>query len=125
VVEEAKGNFVRADTNFKLLEEEVNRKDEEKDFDPLQSAIMKDHPYMYLGFGLNHYRRLMVNLIFCSILATILLIPTFKIFASWNSFGPDSWQTYTLGNFGFANQMCDTTPLVVSTLTFSCSAGTI
>lgn len=107
------GTFLDRNTQRRDLEDEF--KDDENDSnteDVLTSPILKENPFLYLGFGINLYFDFQLILILTLGIISILCIPIYKIMGSRQFYPVESWDVFSLGNFGSSKASCASSSLL-------------
>jgi hypothetical protein len=91
---------------------------------------MREDPFLELGFGISAYFDFIKQLIYATLLLTVLAIPALTIYSDYSNFEshPNYWlNKYSLGNMGGASTQCSLIPIGVpgGRVDMSCPSGTI
>ena len=76
---------------------------------PKSDIQIEEDPFLLLGYGMNSYLQVMVELMCLSGLISIVTIPLMSTFAGYGAlknFAGYDWNQYTLGNIGGADSWC-------------------
>ena len=76
---------------------------------PKSDIQIEEDPFLLLGYGMNSYLQVMVELMCLSGLISIVTIPLMMTFAGYGAlenFAGYDWNQYTLGNIGGADSWC-------------------
>ena len=99
--------------------------EEEEEEEIFASPILREKPFLYLGFGINLYFDLLLVLILTMIVIWILFIPVYKILNKGLNYEQGTWSTYSLGNFGYSSATCSSSSLIVDGFIAQWSSGQI
>ena len=70
-------------------------------------------PYLLLGYGMNAYFQVMINLMCLMIIASCFAIPLMMRFADYSAFQNQGGNhIYSLGNMGGSDALCEVAPLM-------------
>lgn len=115
----------RQDTERHLQSSADETEDSDSSDEILSSPTLKENPFLYLGFGINLYFDLLLMLILTMCIICILMIPVYKIYQRRNNYEKDTWDVYTLGNFGYSSITCSSSSLLIDNYMAKCSTGQI
>lgn len=82
--------------------EKKNEDSESEEDDILDNPVLKENPYLYLGFGMTIYFKILSTLIFTFVAFSILSMINLGIYSSYKAYDSDSQARYTIGNMGFS-----------------------
>ena len=77
---------------------------------PKSDLLVEEDPYLQLGYGMNSYFEVMVQLMIMVGLVSLVTIPLMLKFSSFNAlenYAGYDFNKYTLGNMGGADVFCD------------------
>jgi hypothetical protein len=91
---------------------------------PKSDARVDNDPYLLLGYGMNSYFQIMIQLMWLCILICIVAIPLMSIYATGTQF--EGLNAYSLGNLGGSSVSCTQAPISFpkSSLAIGCPSGT-
>ena len=76
---------------------------------PKSEKRAEDDPFLLLGYGMNSYLTIMLELTMLTLLISIVTVPLMLSFASFDALAgmPNyDWNQYTLGNIGGSDAFC-------------------
>lgn len=99
---------------------------------PKAELRIEENPFLLLGYGMNSYLSIMLELMVLTGIISLVTIPLMMTFASFNALqsmpGYD-WNQYTLGNIGGSDAFCAQSTFMGSgkatALTVDCPNGTV
>ena len=96
---------------------------------PKSDARIEEDPFLLLGYGMNSYFQVMVQLMIMTALISLVTIPvmgTFASFSTLSSLPGYNYNQFTLGNIGGADVFCAQATFNVDETAFNveCPAGT-
>lgn len=104
----------------------INEEDTEKDDDNvLISPVLKENPFLYLGFGINLYFDFLLSLMLTMGIICIFCMPIYKILGGFHNYQPDSWDIFSLGNLGQSSVQCSSSSLMADNFVAQCNTGRI
>ena len=77
---------------------------------PKSDQRIEDDPFLLLGYGMNSYFEIMVQLMIMVGLVSLVTIPLqlkFASFSALENYAGYDWNQFTLGNMGGADVFCD------------------
>jgi len=98
---------------------------------PKSDIALENDPYRQVGYGINSYFDITVQLSWMFCFITLFMLPTMFIFSSMGGVkdisAMYSLDAYTMGNMGGASVICNNIPIEIQDikLSFSCNSGTI
>jgi len=97
---------------------------------PKSDQLIEDDPFLLLGYGMNSYFQVMVELMWMVGIITLVLAPIMMTFASFDAlatFPGYDFNQYTLGNIGGSSAVCQQATFTgkYTALSIDCPAGTV
>jgi hypothetical protein len=109
------GTFMVRNTQRRDLEKEFAESDDYDTTatdDALSTPLLRETPFLYLGFGINLYFNFQLIMILTMGIISILCIPIYKIMGSREFYPVESWDVFSLGNFGSSKASCSSSSLM-------------
>lgn len=93
-----------------------------------QNKMLKDDPFLYLGYGVNAYFRILYQMMNLFIIVTIFYLPIFAVYSNNSAKalkGQPSYgiNQYSLGNIGGSGVECATAEIRQKSLELTCPSG--
>ena len=99
---------------------------------PKSEKRAEDDPFLLLGYGMNSYLTIMLELTMLTLLISVVTIPLMMTFASFDGLKNQpnySWNQYTLGNIGGSDAFCTQATFmgqgVATVMSIDCPNGTV
>lgn len=97
---------------------------------PKAELRAEEDPFLLLGYGMNSYLTIMLELTVLTFLISLVTIPlmlTFSTFNALSDFPGYSWNQYTLGNIGGSNAYCTQSTFMSqnSAMSLDCPNGSV
>ena len=105
--------------------EQLPEEEEEEEEEIFASPILREKPFLYLGFGINLYFDFLLVLMLTMAVIWVLFIPVYKILSKGTNYPQNSWDSYSLGNFGYSSTTWSSSSLIVDGFIAQWSSGQI
>lgn len=94
--------------------------------------LIEEDPYLLLGYGMNSYFQIMLNLMCMMLIASLFAVPLMMRFAEFDALRTPlslqiGFQVYSIGNMGGSESLCEVARIIDprSQIQLQCAAGVI
>jgi hypothetical protein len=122
--EDEKADFRNALRKSLLIDLDIHISEDMRE----QNKMLKDDPFLYLGYGVNAYFRILYQMMMLFIIVTIFYLPIFSVYSSNSAKalkGQASYgiNQYSMGNIGGSGVECATAEIRVGSMDLTCPSG--